>query len=298
MRVHEDWTTAGFGLPALAEHVSVFVRRPYLQLWWRHFGTGQLQLVESDTALLALWRAADGGISFVGDPDLTDYHCPLGSGAGDLLGRYLREHPSGTPFRLDSLPAEAADELASGLDSGATRTRHEAAFRLDLPSTFQLFLAGLSKKERHELRRKRRRFTEALGAPRLARGTADPIGVFVQLHRKADGAKGAFMTPERESFFRDVADLPGTRVDILTGEAGEAVAASVGFEDAGCYYLYNSAYDPRGAHVSPGIVLLGLLIESTIEAGATIFDFLKGDEPYKLRLGAHPRPLYALEGRT
>ena len=118
------------------------------------------------------------------------------------------------------------------------------------------------------------------------------------LHRLAEGRKGRFMTPAREAFFRDLAAVPGARVDILAGDAGAPVAAAIGFQDDDAYYLYNSAYDPNHGAVSPGIVMLWMLLESVISSGTAIFDFLKGNEAYKLRLGAEARPLYALEGRT
>jgi CelD/BcsL family acetyltransferase involved in cellulose biosynthesis len=298
MRIHRDWATDGFRLPAAAPATSIFPQREYLERWWHHFGTGDLSLVESESALLALWNSPDGSISFVGDEALTDYHAPLGDGSGALLGAYLGELPPGTRFRFDSLPTEAADELTSSLGGTATRTQHESAFRLALPGDFDSFLAGLSKKERHELRRKHRRFAEASGAPHFLEGTADPVGVFAQLHRLAEGRKGTFMTPEREAFFRDLATVPGARVDILAGDAGSPVAAAVGFQDDDGYYLYNSAYHPAHAAISPGIVMLWMLFQSAIADGVAIFDFLKGDEAYKLRLGAESRPLYALEGRT
>lgn len=298
MRIHQEWTTGGFELPPLAPATSVFPTRGYLELWWRHFGSGDLSVVEDGNALLALWRSPDGVVGFVGDEDLTDYHSPLGSGAGSLLGNYLAGLPAGTRFRFDSLPLEAVEELAAGLGTRAVTTRHEAAFRIALPAHFDDFLAGLSKKERHELRRKHRRFVEAAGDPQWLEGQPDPVGIFVGLHRMAEGKKGRFMTAEREAFFRDLAALPGARIDILAGEAGTPVAAAIGFEDGDAYYLYNSAYDPAAAALSPGIVLLWMLFGATIAAGITIFDFLKGDEAYKLRLGAEARPLYVLEGST
>ena len=106
------------------------------------------------------------------------------------------------------------------------------------------------------------------------------------------------MTPGRESFFRSLADLPGCRIDVVSGESDAPVAAAIGFQDSEGYYLYNSAYDPANRAISPGIVMLMLLFEQAIEAGVAIFDFLKGDESYKSRLGAQPRPLYALVGQT
>jgi CelD/BcsL family acetyltransferase involved in cellulose biosynthesis len=298
VRIHQDWETTGFRLPVVAPATSVFPHRAYLERWWDHFGTGNLSLVENESALLALWKSPGGSISFVGDEDLTDYHTPLGEGSGQLLGAYLRQLPAGTRFRFDSLPVEAADQLATGLGRSAIRTQHESAFRLALPGDFDAFLAGLSKKERHELRRKHRRFAETTGPPHLLEGTADPLGVFAHLHRLAEGRKGTFMTPEREGFFRALATVPGARIDILAGDSGAPVAAAIGFQDDDAYYLYNSAYDPAHAAVSPGIVLLWMLFQKVIVDGVAIFDFLKGDEAYKLRLGAEPRPLYALEGRT
>ncbi|MDH3607117.1 MAG: GNAT family N-acetyltransferase [Acidimicrobiia bacterium] len=296
MEVHANWGSAGFDLAPTAEATSVFPRREYLATWWEHFGEGRLALVEGPEALLPLWSAADGTVQFLGDEDLTDYHSPLGPNCGPLLAGYLSELPTGTSFRFDSLPREAADALADAL-AGVEPVQHEAAQRIVLPADFERFLATRRKKERHELRRKHRRFSESLGQPRLQEGTADPVGVFIELHRLSGGRKGAFMTSEREAFFRSLAALPDCRVDIVSGD-GVPVAAAIGFQDDEGYYLYNSAYDPAHSAASPGMVMLWLLIERAIENRAAIFDFLKGDEAYKLRLGAEPRPLYALTGQT
>ena len=297
MQVTDQWEQADFDLPPVAESTSVFSGRGFLQVWWEHFGVGDLQLVGNDDALLPLERGPDGTIRFVGDEDLTDYHSPLGSDSGRLLAGYLEWRGGGTRFRLDSLPSEAADALEPFLPPGTTRSRHGAAYRLSLPASFDEWLAGLKKKERHELRRKRRRFTEALGSPRLVEAD-DAIGVFVDLHRMSDGPKGQFMTANREAFFRDLADLSEARVDIVAGADEVPVAATLGFAGDGGYALYNSAYHPDQSASSPGMVILWLLIQSSIDDGLAIFDFLKGEETYKLRLGAHARPLYVLEGHT
>jgi CelD/BcsL family acetyltransferase involved in cellulose biosynthesis len=99
-----------------------------------------------------------------------------------------------------------------------------------------------------------------------------------------------------EAFFSALLELPGTVLDFLVGGDGQALAAGFGFEDERAYYLYNSAYFPAAAEASPGAVLVDLLIGRAIEAGRSRFDLLKGDEAYKFRLGARPRPLYLLEG--
>ena len=73
------------------------------------------------------------------------------------------------------------------------------------------------------------------------------------------------------------------------------MAALFGFSDGTTYYLYNRAYDSELADVTPGIVLLTHTIEYLVNEGCTRFDFLKGDEEYKTRLGACPRQLYRIE---
>ena len=69
-------------------------------------------------------------------------------------------------------------------------------------------------------------------------------------------------------------------------------AAAFGFESNDAYYLYNSAYAPDAARLSPGIVLVAALVRSAVRSGRRRLDFLKGDERYKFDLGAEPRPLY------
>ena len=82
------------------------------------------------------------------------------------------------------------------------------------------------------------------------------------------------------------------------GDHHDLGAVAFGFEDPHTTYLYNSAYEPDVAEASPGIVLVSSLVADAIDRGHTRFDFLKGDEIYKFRMGAHERPLYRLTGTT
>src|SRR4026208_642323 len=69
---------------------------------------------------------------------------------------------------------------------------------------------------------------------------------------------------------------------------GEAVAAFLCLEYAGSVGLYNSGFDPARAVRAPGIVLLALVIRDAIDRGFPIFDFLRGEEPYKYGFGPAP----------
>jgi CelD/BcsL family acetyltransferase involved in cellulose biosynthesis len=238
-------------------------------------------------------------VEFMGEADLTDYHSPLGPGAAGLVAELVAGLEPGTPLRFDSLPEEAAAVVADGVAAAgvaASAEPHTVAVILDLPPTREEYLAALDGKERHEVRRKRRRFEASFGPGRLERVGGEGLAAFAAMHRAAPGAKGGFLTGAMEAFFRDLLGIAGARLDLLAGPGGRPVAAAFGFQDERAYYLYNSAYDPAAADASPGVVLVDLLVQQAIEAGLTRLDFLKGDEAYKLRLGGRPRPLFVVEG--
>jgi CelD/BcsL family acetyltransferase involved in cellulose biosynthesis len=59
--------------------------------------------------------------------------------------------------------------------------------------------------------------------------------------------------------------------------------------------VYNSGLDPHNFQwLSPGIVLVGNLIQHAIEHQRATFDFLRGDEDYKYRLGGQTTHIYRL----
>jgi CelD/BcsL family acetyltransferase involved in cellulose biosynthesis len=298
IRVHDDWTSAGFDRRPAADMVGPFPRRQYLETWWRWRGGDQPMIVESDTALIALCRGS-GGVEFMGEPDLTDYHVPLGDGLAGLVQELVAGLPEGTRFRFDSLPWEVSAAMTDGVRRAGVPVnpvQHEVTAILDLPGTHHQYLEALGSKDRHEMRRKRRRLEASHGPASLVRDDGSGFSRFVAMHRASPGRKGRFMDERVEVFFSALMQLEGTVLDFLVGGDGQALAAGFGFEDELAYYLYNSAYCPAAAGVSPGVVLLDLLIGQAIEAGRSRFDLLKGDEAYKFRLGARPRPLYFVEG--
>lgn len=179
----------------------------------------------------------------------------------------------------------------------ASVSEHETAAVLTLPATFDDWLGSLGKKQRHEVRRKRRRFEENFGTIKIERHTDDAIEAFCAMHRLSAGEKAGFMTEPMEDFFTELLASAGASIHLLTCD-GVPRAAAFGFETEDGYFYYNSAYDPAAAMSSPGIVLFSSMIKTEIERGAPVFDFLKGDEPYKFRHGAEPRRLYSIGGRA
>lgn len=278
-----------------------FTGKAMLRAWWELRGEGELVLVEGQDALLPL-HAERGTFRFLGEADLFDYHSPLGTEPLRLAAEWAEGLEPGVGLEFDSLPGDSADALLEGLSKAGlapVAEAHESSAVLALPDEYEGYLAGLDKKQRHEIRRKRRRFVEILGEPHLHRAWGQAaVDQFATMHRRASGEKGTFMTADMEVYFSRLHTDAAGHLDFLYGDDDTPVAAAFGFEDESVYYLYNSAYDPTHAAASPGIVLVNELIGRTIADGRDRFDFLKGDEVYKYRLGAEARTLWRVTATT
>jgi CelD/BcsL family acetyltransferase involved in cellulose biosynthesis len=297
--LESSWDDRARRFPSAAPFAGPFPFAPFLEAWARHAaapGAEQVVVSSADGAL-PIW-IDDRAVRFQGQADLTDYHSPLGDSI-DACMVQVAERYAGYGFSFDSLPEEALGPVVrslEGVSASVAASEHSATVVLDLPTTFETWLAGLSKKHRHEIRRKQRRFGELVGeAVYERRSDPEAFAAFVDMHRKADGAKGTFMTARVERFFRALLTEAGATVDVLS-VAGRPVAAAFGFADNQGYYLYNSAYEPELVGAAPGIVLLAAMIERSISDGVARFDFLKGDERYKYHLGGVERPLWIVAG--
>lgn len=283
---------------ATAPETGPFPFRAFLATAWDHRTDRSAELFTAVSAEGAIALAiTHDTVGFAGQENLTDYHSPIGEEPSAVLTQAFKEL-GGRSFRFDSLPREAADVVAGALTScGAefTESEHEVAAVLTLPPTTDEWLMAIGKKERHEVRRKRRRFEAEFGEIEVVRTGVESIGAFVDMHRTSPGDKGDFMTPDMEAFFTDLVVEAEAVIHLLVC-GGRPLAAAFGFESDAGYFYYNSALESDAAHASPGIVLFSTMIDAQIARGATVFDFLKGDERYKFRHGAEPRQLYVLEG--
>lgn len=199
----------------------------------------------------------------------------------------LRPLPSASPT------VSAIAELARARGWDVQQAREDVCPVLELPGTWEEYLATrLTKKRRHELRRKMRRAEREarvdwywVEADNLEQG----MDVFIQLHKASALDKEAFMDQRMEGFFRAVARLAleedWLRLSVLRFNE-QAVASYLCFDYGGDRQVYNSGFDLSTYRaLSPGIVLLGYLIADAIERGCRRFDFLQGDERYKYDLG-------------
>jgi CelD/BcsL family acetyltransferase involved in cellulose biosynthesis len=299
MMTSTPWDTFPSDLQPIAGGIGPFASRSFLEVVWNHRDTAGLDLQVETVSDGAVALVTDGDrIEFAGQSNLTDYHSPLGAAGGEALAQALESH-QGASVYLDSLPLEAVatvEEAIRNVGGAPSSSQHETTAVLDLPASYDDWLASIGKKERHEVRRKRRRFVAEFGEIDIVPHGSEAINMFGAMHRTSQGAKGMFMTGEMQSYFEELLDTGGATIHTLVCD-GIPRANAFGFETDDGYFYYNSAYDMDAAMASPGIVLLASMVEAQIERGARVFDFLKGDERYKFKHGARPRPLYAVSGQ-
>ena len=247
---------------------------------------------------------------FLGDPDLSDHSgalvAPGGEGwAAAALVEWLMEDlapgfeawglPAGGPLRPALLAAAARYGWSASAEPEAVTPT------VELPATWDGYLAALPKKHRHELRRKLRNLDRA-GAVGFASAAApgeagEAVEGLLAMMRESREAKAAFLTPEREAFFRELAAGLGAhglaRIATLTFE-GRPAARIFALEGGGATLLYNSGFDPSLGHLAVGLLSKALLVRDAIERGHAAVDFLRGEEPYKRHLGGQPRAIVRL----
>ena len=293
-------TEAGWSFPdddPYDEHVGPFPGERFVADWMATVGAGSPLSASARDAFLPL-VAVDGMVTIAGEAGITDYHSPLGAEPGNLVPALLEIRNSVGTVVLDSLPSESFQALRAAFEEAGEAIEVEQDEAAAVIVVEGDYLEGLSKKQRHEVRRKERRFAEMFGAPELevCIDREPAMDRFVGIHRQSDGDKGRFLTAGREEFFRRLYASPGWEIAEL--RVGGSVAASMfGYRESDAYYLYNSAYDPRYREASPGVVALYKLIDHLVGAGCRRIDLLKGDEIYKFRMGAQSRPLHRVSLR-
>jgi CelD/BcsL family acetyltransferase involved in cellulose biosynthesis len=73
---------------------------------------------------------------------------------------------------------------------------------------------------------------------------------------------------------------------------GEPMAALYGFHERDTFYCYMQGFDSAHAKLSPGVMVVGGVIEDLIGRGVKRVDFLRGREPYKYWWGARDRETF------
>lgn len=300
-RLASEWDALVEASPA----ATPFQTRAWVGAWWQAFGRTKepcvVELRDRSDRLIGLapyyrtrfpWRALR----------------PMGTGVSDYLDPLCRpgfEEETIACFvravaDLDDIDLvdlhqwrEAwANRLAStGVE--ARRIPDEACYVLDLPPTWEDYVAGLSKSLRYEARRLDKA-PYATGEAEV-RTLCEPdevregLEALFDLHAKRwrrRGLPGVFALPRVRRFHHEYA-----RAALAAGQlrlssirsGGEIIGVIYAMAVGDQVFFYQSGFDPEAKALSPGTVLVAHTIREAIRSGASRFDFLRGDEPYKLR---------------
>ena len=305
--------------PTLKQNWSLVFNLPvWLQAWWEAFGA------EYELCLYSVWQeGALIGIAplmrrgeearLLGSPDVCDYldFVAVAGKESDLLKALIPELQKQKIKRL-ILNAQRPDSVFFKGNSFATAEagdvkklyslhirKDDNSYELLLASSWEDYLAGLNKKQRHEIRRKLRRLEEGAKSYRyrVISGKEEIesfIPCFFDLFQQ-NPEKADFFTENMERYFRllitAMAEASLARFGLL--EIDDITAAAVFYFDyRKRVYLYNSGYRSDYSDLSVGLLSKILCIRDNIDKGRAVFDFLKGEEIYKSRLGGTAIPIH------
>ena len=292
---------------------AVFVLPEWMQVWWQVFGAGaeiRIRTVREGEKVIGIapLMVKDGAALLIGDTDVCDYldFVVTPGQEKEFFNLILDELKQSGISRLDlkhvrpdSTVLSSLAPLAESRGYQVISTREDVSLEMDLPSTFEGYLASLDAKQRHEVRRKLRRLNEegTIEYRFVNEGAAVPatMDTFFKMFVESRQDKANFMTEKMKLFFRLLADTMARagllRLGVLELD-GQPLAQIMCFDYNSCIYLYNSGYDPKYTALSAGLLSKVLAIKDSIEKGKTRFDFLKGAETYKTHLGGREVPLY------
>ena len=300
-----------------------FLRFEYLEAWWQHRGGGEWpesvlyiitarddegNLVGAAPLFLSKNHAGESTLLLLGSIEISDFldiivqETNLEAFLDAILAHFSETDAPQWNF-LDwynlsenSPTLPALEKLAGKYNLSFKQERIQPAPYIALPGDFEEYLASLDKKYRRELTRKMRN----------AAGYFIPIQHYkVEDEDTLETEVNDFIVMMREEEEKDtflsermVAQIHAITQAVFKAGWLQLVFLKVGKEKAAGYFnfkydnriwVYNSCLARKFGNLSPGIVLMGRLLQESIEKAYQEFDMMRGDEEYKYHLGGQDR---------
>jgi len=300
---------------ALDDEATPFSSAEWARAWWTHWaeaGTPFIVTVRDSGRLIGLAplvlarRGPFRVLTELGRPPGNYWDVlserPARETVGELAVRAVLDHSDEWhALLLGGVRTGSATERALLSGGLRLRRRHPTPYPgIELPATFDEYLAGLPRKRRKDLRRHLRRLDD--GRLEL-RDVTQPDDLSATIDRWQDirvrwwQHRGKRMDPEHAStrfrdFMRDLVVLMVPRGLAQVWELrhdGEVVGVEVNLTDRRAYYSWMGAYDPGVSHLGLGKLAIGESIRESIAAGREYYDLMVGDEDYKYWYGATDR---------
>jgi len=295
--------------------------------WWASYHPGELWLltVRDESSVLRgiasfFIANSDGNrtVHFVGCEDVTDYLDLIvdEASANDVynaIAQYLAQNTD----KFDSI------DLCNIPESSPTRSHFITALEnagfsvtsdvmevcpiITLDGSWDDYLANIDKKQRHEIRRKLRKADGQKSMEVLdwyivsdEHDLQAEMQKFLTLMATSQQDKATFLEDEaHQDFFNRIVpalyEKGWVQLAFLTMN-DTPVTAYLNFDYGNKILVYNSGLDASEyGFLSPGIVLLSYNIQHAIDNQREVFDFLRGDETYKYRMGGKDSHIYNIK---
>lgn len=301
---------------------TVFHTSRFLLSWWVD------RTAKHPASRLVTTRFADGPdlvggcafevqgdlLAFAGGRNVVDYLGPVAVSGQEkevaaALTRFVFDDLAWREASFGGLAAD--DVMAQEFIDAVTREAPGAQVEVydkapKINETSRGYLPLLNAKRRGEILRKRNRLTEAVGELDLVTSTES---TWVDALRRLLAWKST--VPAVRDFVSEYGDflrgmlaalVPAQEAHIVELCAGDRrLASAIVLSHRRTKYLYNMSYDhalagDASTALAPGVVLVSLLAEQALELGWR-FDFLKGAQDYKLRLGGVPEDMIVVTVR-
>jgi len=297
-----------------------FLRRGYLERWWKYRGGGEWpqdtslkiysgwengQLLALAPMFLSNQNNEEGyTLSLLGSEEISDYLDFIARPAhiqafihAWLTALNSKTEQSIRTISLVNIPQDSATlrELETDAANLGWSIEIQKAYHtpsIPLTDSWESYLAGIDKKQRHEMRRKMRRVAEDASSvswyivdqERNLDKETDAFFDLMAMDNQKEKFLSSAMRDQMHSILRWAFDEGFLQLSFLEID-GTKAAAYCCFDYNQRIYVYNSGFNMDFSAYSPGWVLLGFLIQHAIENRKNHFDFMRGDELYKYRLG-------------
>jgi CelD/BcsL family acetyltransferase involved in cellulose biosynthesis len=302
-----------------SEQNCIFLTHEWISSWWKCFSEdNSLEILifkdeEGSLAGVAPFMIKNKILRFIASQEVSDY-CDVitlkerrEEFHENLLSYFKKNYSDVAKIELMNIKASSPTlsflpRLAPEHGFSASCNEAEVAPLLELPSSYEYYIKGLSKKNRHELRRKLKRI-ESLEGVNITKITdikelQSSLETFIALHKEGSPSKGRFWKKKGMSdFFQEVASRLALQkwveLNLLFYE-DRIMAALLNFSYADTIYFYNVSFNKDFARYSPGLFLFNHCIKQAISEGKRKADFLRGRERYKYYFGAEDSKIFRL----
>ncbi len=298
---------------------SIFLTHQWFVSWWKCFSEEkslELIIIKDDQdaweGIAPLMRERNS-LRFIASQEVSDY-CDFIVASdreeefyAEFLETIIGQYPDIEALELmnlksDSLTLTLLPRISAQKGFSCTSFESEVAPILRLPPTYEEFLSAMTRRHRHELKRKLRRVNQLGGAKVIniadQQGLQTWIHSFIELHRKSDPSKKAFWNKGgMVEFFKEIVHQfsleKWVELSLLLDE-DKIMALLLNFLYEEEIDFYNVAYDRDYAWYTPGLYLFHHRLSQAIKEGKRKADFLRGREKYKYYFGAKDSKILSL----